>query len=273
MDRHEIVVDGVPTRWYEAGEGFPVVMVHGIPTSTALWRHVAPLVVGRTMAWEMTGYGSSIPFGEGRDISVAGQADHLLRWLDTLGIERAVFAGHDLGGGVVQIAAVRAPERCVGLLLTNAVSYDSWPIPSVKAMRAMSPIVARLPDSLFRLILLSFFWRGHDTSRQAKDALAAHWPHYAAHAGAAAMVRQIRALHVEDTMRIEAQLPTLEVPARVVWGTGDRFQKVAYGERLARDLRTDLRRIEGAKHWTPEDHPHAIAEAITELVAIAAESS
>ena len=87
------------------------------------------------------------------------------------------------------------------------------------------------------------------------------------------MVRQMRALHVDDTIRIECQLPTLEVPARVVWGTGDQFQNVAYGERLARDLRTDLRRIEGAKHWTPEDHPHTIAEAITELVAIAAESS
>lgn len=59
----------------------------------------------------------------------------------------------------------------------------------------------------------------------------------------------------------------------MVWGTGDQFQKVSYGERLARDLRTDLRRIDGAKHWTPEDHPHTIAEAITELVAIAAESS
>ena len=61
------------------------------------------------------------------------------------------------------------------------------------------------------------------------------------------------------TIRIAAQLPTLEVPARVVWGTGDQFEKVAYGERLASDLRTDLRRIEGAKHWTPEDHPHTIA--------------
>ncbi len=64
------------------------------------------------MAWEMTGYGSSIPLGIGRDISVAAQAEHLVRWLDAMGIERAIFAGHDLGGGVVQIAAVRAPERC-----------------------------------------------------------------------------------------------------------------------------------------------------------------
>ena len=272
IDQHEIVVDGVPTRWHEVGEGCPVVMVHGIPTSPALWRHVAPLLVGRAMAWEMTGYGSSIPFGDGRDISVAAQADHLVRWLDALGIERAVLAGHDLGGGVVQIAAVRAPKRCTGLLLTNAISYDSWPIPSVKAMGAMGPLVARLPDAVFRLALLSFFRRGHDSSSLAKDALDAHWPHYAANGGAVAMVRQIRALDVHDTIGIQDRLPAIDVPARVVWGTGDQFQKVAYGKRLAHDLRTDLRRIEGAKHWTPEDHPHAIADAINELVAIADET-
>lgn len=83
------------------------------------------------------------------------------------------------------------------------------------------------------------------------------------------MVRQIRALDVLDTIAIQDQLPRLGVPARVVWGTGDRFQKVGYGERLARDLSTVLRSIDGAKHWTPEDHCVPIADAINELVSIA----
>ncbi|MEX2659511.1 MAG: hypothetical protein WD232_07430, partial [Acidimicrobiales bacterium] len=51
--------------------------------------------------------------------------------------------------------------------------------------------------------------------------------------------------------------------------TGDQFQKVSYGERLARDLSTVLRPIDGAKHWTPEDHPIPIADAINELVDLA----
>jgi pimeloyl-ACP methyl ester carboxylesterase len=45
---------------------------------------------------------------------------------------RAVLVGHDLGGGVAQIAAVRAPGRCAGLVLANSIGYDSWPIPSVR---------------------------------------------------------------------------------------------------------------------------------------------
>jgi pimeloyl-ACP methyl ester carboxylesterase len=109
-----------------------VVQLHGIPTSWALWRHVLPQVRGgRLLALELAGYGESIPAGRDREISVARQADYLLAWLDHLDIERAVLVGHDLGGGVAQIAAVRQPRRCAGLVLTNAICYDSWPIPAV----------------------------------------------------------------------------------------------------------------------------------------------
>ncbi len=119
MESKSVEADGLLMRWKEAGEGLPVVFVHGLPTSPKLWRRVLPRIENaRAMAWEMVGYGASIPEGRGRDISVGRQADYLVRWLEALGIERAVLAGHDLGGGVVQIAAVRHPERCAGLFLT-----------------------------------------------------------------------------------------------------------------------------------------------------------
>jgi pimeloyl-ACP methyl ester carboxylesterase len=85
----------------------------------------------------MIGFGRSWRAGAERDLSLRAQADHLDRWMAHLGVERAVLVGHDLGGGVVQILAARRRERCAGLVLTNAVGYDSWPIPSVRAMRAL----------------------------------------------------------------------------------------------------------------------------------------
>lgn len=113
-------------RWEESGQGAPVVLIHGIPTCPALWRHVMPRIEGaRCLAWEMVGYGASIPEGRERDISVASQAQYLASWLRHLGIEQAILAGHDLGGGVAQIAAVRNPGLCRGLFLTNAIGYDS----------------------------------------------------------------------------------------------------------------------------------------------------
>lgn len=266
MESKTATVRGIAMRWEEQGQGLPVVLVHGIPTSPALWRHVAPQIRGRSLAWEMVGYGQSAPTGVGRDISVARQADYLLAWLDEIGVSQAVFAGHDLGGGVVHIAAARAPHRCIGLMLTNAVGYDSWPIPSVKAMRASGTLVERLPDPVFRVAFASLIRRGHDDARCAAEALAIHWANYAGHGAAPTMVRQIRSLDVRDTLAVQGALRRMQVPARVVWGAADQFQKVHYGERFARDLGTELRRIQGGKHWTPEDHAGEVAAAINELV-------
>lgn len=261
-------VDGTPVRWLEQGSGMPVVLVHGIPTSPALWRHVMPQLTGmRALALEMTGYGQSIAAGRARDISVGAQADRLNAWLAHLGIDRAVLVGHDLGGGVVHIAAVRQPQRCAGLMITNGIGYDSWPIPSVKAMRAASPLLARLPAAALKPALGMLLARGHDTTAQAKEALGVHYAPYAEHGGGAAMARQVTALDVRDTVAVQDSLPQLGVPVRIVWGVADPFQKIEYGERFARDLGTNVQRIQGGKHFTPEDHPDVIAAAITSLVA------
>jgi len=146
MESRTQAVGDIEMRWEEAGEGFPLVLIHGIPTCPALWRSVIPLINGaRCLAWEMVGYGASIPQGRDRDISVRRQAGYLLSWMDAIGVERAVLAGHDLGGGVVQIAAVREPGRCAGMFLTNSIGYDSWPIPSVKTMRTAGATASTTP--------------------------------------------------------------------------------------------------------------------------------
>nr|MBA3891840.1 alpha/beta hydrolase [Gemmatimonadaceae bacterium] len=109
---------------------------------------------------------------------------------------------------------------------------------------------------------------GHDSAHVAEESLAVHWPHYAAYEAGEALIRQMRALDVHDTLAVSPQLPKLRgTPARVIWGASDQFQKVEYGERFARDLGISLERIDGGKHFTPEDHPERIAAALQSLVA------
>jgi pimeloyl-ACP methyl ester carboxylesterase len=107
VEQRTTTLDDSPVRWLEHGEGRPVVLVHGIPTSPALWRRVMPLVEGRTLAVEMLGYGASIGDADAHDIGLSSQADRLLSWLDALELDGAVLVGHDLGGGVAQIAGRR----------------------------------------------------------------------------------------------------------------------------------------------------------------------
>lgn len=255
-------------RWLEDGheEGTPVVLVHGIPTSPELWRHVMPrLDEARCLAWEMLGYGTSIPQGQNRDISVSRQADYLDAWLQHLGIERAVLVGHDLGGGVVQILATRHRSRVAGIVLTNSICYESWPILSVKAMQRGAPLLRLLPDTTVYPLFVSLQRRGHDNAQRANESIGQHWSHYAAHGAARALVQQVSALDVHDTMAVADQLSDLDVPARVIWGAADGFQKLHYGQRLARDLNTRIQRIDNGRHFTPEDHPEQIAAATNEL--------
>lgn len=269
LQEKSTTVGGIQMRWHEYGDpaGLPVVLVHGIPTGPALWCGVAERLRGaRVMAWEMVGYAGSMAEGVDRDISVRRQAEYLGSLLDHLGIQRTVLAGHDLGGGVVQLAALAAPQRCAGILLTNSIGYDSWPIPSVKALRTLSPAVRRFPRFALRLVFSSFLRRGHDDQEIASEAIRTHWPHYEAH-GPDAFVRQIRSLDVQDTRAVSDQLFRLQgVPARVVWGAADQFQKLEYGERFARDLGATLKIIENGRHFTPEDHADVIAAELQTLI-------
>lgn len=268
MQSHTARVGEIDMRWQETGSGAPVILIHGIPTSPALWREVAPLIAGRqVLAWEMVGYGSSIPEGRDRDISVAAQAGYLADWMAAQGIDKAVVAGHDLGGGVAQILAVRHPDKVAGLFLTNAICYDSWPVPVVKAVAATGSILKHAPDGSVRQFMKLMFSKGHDNEAAQAAALEVHAPHYEAHDGAEAFVRQTRALDNADTRAVAEALPRLGLPARLAWGVEDEFQTLDYGERLARDLKAPLRRIEGGKHFTPEDHPQIIAEEINALIA------
>ena len=67
-------------------------------------------------------------------------------------------------------------------------------------------------------------------------------------------------LDVRDTLSISDKLKDLKLPVRLVWGTGDHFQKIGYGYRLAHDLHAPLERIEDGKHFVPEDHPEEAAK-------------
>ena len=80
------------------------------------------------------------------------------------------------------------------------------------------------------------------------------------------MIRQVRSLDVNDTLAIAEQIPNLEVPARLVWGAADQFQKIGYGYRLAYELGASIERIEDGKHFVPEDHAEQVTAAVNELL-------
>ncbi|MEX0780451.1 MAG: alpha/beta hydrolase [Balneolales bacterium] len=267
MIEKNVKVNGVSMRWMEVGNGEPVVFIHGIPTSPDLWRKVVPeLTNKRRIAWEMIGYGSSIEEGRHRDLSVGHQAAYLASWLDAMNLQNVTLVGHDLGGGVAQIIAALRPNIVKGLVLVNSICYDSWPIPRVKALRALGPVAERLPNNAVRLVMQTFLQEGHASKKNAEESMNYYWRHYEQVNAAEAFLRQIKSLDVKDTLAIAHMLPDLDVPTRVVWGAADKFQTIDYGERLAKDLKAPIFRIDGGKHFVPVDYPKHVAKAVEEVL-------
>ena len=269
MTEKTMAVDGLMVRWEEGGEpdGTPTVLVHGLPTTPRLWRHVVPRLEGaRILAWELVGYGGSIPLGKDRDISLSAQADYLAGTLVTAGIRRAVVAGHDIGGGIAQILAVRRPDLVQGVVLIDSVALDSWPTSGVKVLRALAPVIRHLPNAAIKTIVRGMIRRGHSEAFGAAESFAEHWPFYERTDAGAALVRQIEAFDVKDTMQIASQLRSLDIPSRLVWGAGDPFQPIDYAHRLSTLLRAPLDAVDGAKHFIPEDYADRAAAAINSLL-------
>ncbi len=111
---------GETTHYHEVGDGVPVVFLHGSGTgvsAAANWWLTLPAAGAhlRAIAPDLIGWGASIepddaPFG------IREWADHVLRFLDALGIERAWLVGNSLGGWIALQLALEHPDRIIGIV-------------------------------------------------------------------------------------------------------------------------------------------------------------
>ena len=129
-------VNGHRIAYRELGEGDPVVLIHGIPTSSLLWRNVMPVLAAnhRVIALDMLNYGESDKPTDA-NVSIEAQSRTVVGLMQALGLGAADIVSHDIGGGVAQIIAVNHPERVRKLALIDSVCFDSWPIPEFEPLQ------------------------------------------------------------------------------------------------------------------------------------------
>jgi len=122
-----IETNGVEMDVTMAGEGRPVLLLHGWPDSHTLWRHqVGPLVDAgyQVVAPDIRGFGESDRPGGVDDSNILLLLGDLLGVLDHLGIERAHLVGHDWGAALAWVLAAFAPDR-VDHLVALSVGHPS----------------------------------------------------------------------------------------------------------------------------------------------------
>jgi len=271
------VVDGVRLHVLSAGRPaqgrLPVLLVHGAPTTAALWVEVV-----RDLGLETTVAAPDQP-GLGRSERPRGRsgpAEHartLVALLDDLGLDRVVVAAHGLGGAAAVQLAVIAPRRVAGLVLCGTPLHaDAWPVPAVLPLLVPGVRLA-LAAALARSRRLAEGLVGAALGgRSAASAVTAGAPYAAAlrtAGGARALVDALAAVDMAATEAAWALLRSAPPPTLLLWGEGDAVHTTAYGRRLAGELPgAAWVPVTGAGHLLPTERPERDAE---ELAAFAAE--
>ena len=278
------VVNGLRLRvttWGSRGDGLtgtpPVLLLHGFPTSSQLWRAVAPEMCKASdddlfvIAPDLVQLGDSERTG--RRIDLATQAHLISGLLAALDVSQVVVAGHGLGGAVAVHLAALSSERVAGLALLDAPLHaDAWPVAGVLPMlvpgvRSLCARALPLAPQLAERVLGVAVGRGSDAL--ADRPLDRHVEALRAPGAARGLVRFAAAV---DMVSVEAAWNIVRAappPALVLWGAEDRVHSLPYGRRVAAELPSAAWvPVAGAGHLLPEERPERVAE---ELVAFHAE--
>lgn len=123
---HYTEVRGVRLHIAEAGEGKPVVLLHGFPQHWYAWRRLIPLLSGecRLICVDLRGFGWSDAPARGYDTD--SRVDDVLALMDELGLDRVRLIGHDWGAWTGFQLCLRAPERFSHYLALNML--HPWPL-------------------------------------------------------------------------------------------------------------------------------------------------
>lgn len=240
MRRQRARVGRVTIAYEIAGEGEPIILIHGLSGSGAWWsRNVGALAERfRVHVVDLIGFGAS---RGGQAFVLQEAARHLAGWMEQLGIEHAAVVGHSMGGFVAVDLAAEFPDRVARLVLVDAAALPFQ-------RRYLKHALGLMQASRY---LPLDFW-----PTLVRDAL---------RAGPLTIGRAAFELFSAD---ISEKLERVRAPTLVIWGEYDRLVPIEFGEQLCRLLPTNrqLMVIKGAGHNPMWDRPKTFNDVLIDFL-------
>lgn len=255
-----------PVAWDVFGAGPPVVLVHGTPSWSYLWRNVAP-ALARDFAvyvFDLPGYGDSPPPADG-EVSIATHALALTELLDHWELEAPAAAGHDIGGAIVLRTHLLHERSLRRVALLDAVVLAPWITPTTRHIQAHLEMYRTMPSHIFDLITA-----GHLRTAVHRDldenAFTAYHGRWRGVEGQAAYLQKVAQFDEDQTRELEPLLANIGVPVLIVWGADDAWLDPALAHRLG-DLipGAAVRLIAGAGHFAMEDAPAEVTRSLLDF--------
>jgi pimeloyl-ACP methyl ester carboxylesterase len=245
------------------GEGPPVVLVHGTPSRSYIWREVVPGLTDRctVYVYDLLGFGES-ERGERVDVSITAQGRALAELVEAWGLEEPQVAGHDIGGGIALRAHLIEGVPFEGISLLDAVVLTPWGTLALRHVKEHLGAYRTMPHDVFEDYVAARLKQA--TSRPMdEEAFEAYLSQWRDAAGQEAYLRKDEALLERDTAELEPLLDSIEVPVQIVWGEEDGWVDPLQADRLHGTIPgSRLKKVAGAGHFVQEDAPSEVVEVL-----------
>jgi pimeloyl-ACP methyl ester carboxylesterase len=279
-ERREIDLPAGTVRYREAGEGKPIVFVHGYLVDGRLWDGVVDRLSDRfrCLAPDWPIGAQRIAMKPGADLTPPGIASLIHNFIEQLGLQDVTIVGNDSGGAMSQVLVTRHPERIGRLVLTNCDTHENFPPGVFKAM----PPLAGMPGGM--AALAAPFKIGAVARAAfrpfARDPLPpeliASWmePGQKDRAVRRDLKKVTTGMNKRHTLEAAEKLRGSQLPILLAWAPGDRFFPRKYAERLAAEAgNAKIVDIPDSKTFVPIDQPERLAEEIASFVGAPQEES
>jgi epoxide hydrolase 4 len=271
---------GVSLNVARAGEGAPVILLHGFPEGWRSWSgQIEPLANAgfSVLAPDLRGYGGSDRPGDTGAYRLRLLLDDVEALIQAAGARRAHVVGHDWGGVIAWSLAIRRPELVDRLVILNA------PHPRIYRLRLAGPqllrsayilffLVPRLPERVlaaFDFRLLRTIFRSSEARRgSVPDELIDHYvEQFGTAAGLTGPLAYYRANARRGSRGGGSSTGRVESPTLVVWGERDPAlgtQLLDGLERYVPDLR--VLRLPEVGHWVQHEATEQVNGALVEFL-------
>ena len=271
--RSQVQTRSGPASYIDTGgPGRPALFVHGVGSSSYLWRHVIDQLDGqrRCVAFDLPLHGRT-PAAADQDFSLPGLARFLADGCDALELTDIDVVANDTGGAITQVFTAGHPEWLHTLTLTNCEAHDNVPpkmlLPAVLLARMglLAPLASRLARDIPRARKRAFGSVYQDIANLPED-IARAWLEPLAGSGESArqFQRLMTSLHARDLLAVEPALARLQVPTLIVWGTDDRAFRLkwAYWLRDTIPGATGVVEIDGGRLFFPDERAGELTAAL-----------
>lgn len=268
-----VEVDGVTTFLRDEGEGAPVLLVHGVPVSSFVYRRLVAELAGRglrAIAPDLPGCGLA-DRPEGFDYSWTGLGRYLMGLIEALDLERFHLVVHDIGGPVGFEIAAAMPARVASMTVLNTLIEVStfrkpWPMRPFEIRGLGEVWLKSMVGPLYTSLMYRIGIAGRDVVPP--EEVVAHLRLNKRGDGGRAFLRIMRSF--EPTPAKQAlYVPTIRdaaYPVQVIWGTLDKALTMEKYGAVARRLVGPERFHEvPGKHFVQETEAPFIAERVAAL--------